>query len=47
MEMLMQAAEKTASSVSRRQFLGRLGKGAAAAAAAVGGVVAVQVAELA
>lgn len=33
-------AEKTATNVSRRQFLGRVGRGAAATAAALGGLLA-------
>ena len=39
-EKLRQAAEQTAAGVSRRQFLGWLGAGAAALAASVGGLMA-------
>ena len=39
-EKFNQIAEQSATSASRRQFLGRLGKGALAAAAAVGGLLA-------
>ena len=39
-EKIGQAAERAATSVSRRQFLGRFGRGALAAAAAVGGLLA-------
>lgn len=39
-EKLMQAAEQLATGVSRRQFLGRLGRAALAAAAVVGGAAA-------
>src|SRR5262245_13086762 len=39
-EKLSQAAEKTAAGVSRRNFLGRLGAGAAVVAATLGGVLA-------
>jgi hypothetical protein len=38
-EKLGQAAEQMATKVSRRQFLGRLGRGAMAAAATVGGLL--------
>jgi hypothetical protein len=40
-EKFGQAAEQVATSVSRRQFLGRLGGAALAAAAAVGGLLAI------
>ena len=39
-EKLMQAAERTATGVSRRGFLGRFGRAAAVTAAAVAGVAA-------
>ena len=39
-DKLSQIAERTATNVSRRQFLGRLGSGAMAAAAAVAGLLA-------
>lgn len=39
-EKLNQIAEQAATSASRRQFLGRLGKGALAVAAAAGGLLA-------
>ena len=38
-ESLNQIAERTATSVSRRQFLGRLGRGAAAAASVLGALL--------
>lgn len=40
LEKVTHIAEQTAVSVSRRQFLGRLGRSAATAATAVGGVLA-------
>jgi hypothetical protein len=40
-EKVGRAAEKMAAGVSRRQFLGRLGRGAAAAAAVLGGMTAI------
>jgi hypothetical protein len=40
LEKISQAAEKMATSASRRQFLGRLGRGAMAAAAALAGLLA-------
>ncbi len=40
LEKVSQVAEQVATSVSRRQFLGRLGAGAMSVAAAVGGVLA-------
>jgi hypothetical protein len=40
LEKISQAAEKMATSTSRRQFLGRVGRGAMALAAAIGGVLA-------
>jgi hypothetical protein len=40
-EKFSQIAEQTATHVSRREFLGRLGRGALAAAAAVGGALVV------
>jgi hypothetical protein len=39
-ERLTRLAERAATSVSRRQFLGRLGRAAVAAAAALGGLLA-------
>lgn len=39
-DKLSQAAEQMATSASRREFLGRFGRGAMAAAAALGGVLA-------
>jgi hypothetical protein len=39
-EKITQVAERTATGVSRRQFLGRFGLGALAAAVAVGGLLA-------
>ena len=39
-EKVSQLAEQAAANVSRRQFLGRLGRDAAAAAAALGGLLA-------
>ncbi len=41
LEKIGQMAERAATSVSRRQFLGGIGRGAAALAAAVAGVLAV------
>jgi hypothetical protein len=41
LEKISQAAEKMATSASRRQFLGRLGRGAMAAAAALAGLLAI------
>ena len=38
-EKLMKAAERTATGVSRRGFLGRVGQGALVAAGAVGGLL--------
>lgn len=40
LDKVSQIAEQAAGSVSRRQFLGRIGSGAAATAAALGGVLA-------
>jgi hypothetical protein len=39
-EKVSQVAERVATSASRRQFLGRVGRGAMAVAAAVGGLLA-------
>ena len=39
LEKISQAAEQAATSASRREFLGHLGRGAMAAAAAVGGIL--------
>ena len=39
-DKVSQVAEQTATSTSRRQFLGRLGRGAMLAAAAAGGLLA-------
>ena len=39
LEKVSQLAEQAATSVSRRQFLGRIGKGSAAAAAALAGLL--------
>jgi hypothetical protein len=41
-EQLRQLAEQTATRASRRQFLGRVGRGALAAAKAMGGLLAVR-----